>query len=152
MNHINYSKRFDYVFAVRNDAGAAISASWSITGDSEEDAQTKHFNGMVDAAFHYLAQTVLEKIEKRLRDGGSLVIGSCTLNAQGVAFQTPGFLFAKQRFLPWADVSVELASGEMVVSSRSSPSVKTAVAIKENDNAVLLPIVRKVLGGGDDRD
>ena len=148
VNHINHSKSFDYVFAVRNDAGASIRASWTITGDSKEETQTKHFNGMVEATFHYLSQTVLEKIEKRLRGGGLLVIGSCTLSAQGVAFQTPGFLFAKQRFLPWADVSVELTRGEMVVSSRSSPSVKTAVAIKENDNAVLLPIIRKVMGGG----
>lgn len=148
----NYSKRFDYVFAVRNDAGGVITASWSITDESKEDDNTKHFNDMVEAALHYLAQPVLAKVEKQLRAGGSVVVGSCTLNAQGVAFQTSGFLFAKQRFVTWADVSIELSHGEMVVASQSNPSIKTAVSIKENDNAVLLPIIRRVLVGGADGD
>lgn len=151
VNHIGYSKQYDYVFAVRNDAGAEISLSWSITGDENAAAQTKHFNGLVEAAFHYLAPTVLETVQKQLRGGGSLVIGSCTLSSQGVAFLTPGFLFAKQRFLPWSDVSVELASGEMLVSSHSSPSIKTSVGIKENDNAVLLPIIQTLLTAGKQR-
>ena len=138
------AERYEYVFVVKNDAGDTATASWK-TSKADETKQTDHFSSMVNACLSYLAEAAVEKIQRRLTGGNTVLIGPCTLSQQGISFQTQGFLFKKDRFVPWADVSTEIRNGQVVVSSKSQHGVTTSASMKDTDNAVLLPFLRSVM-------
>lgn len=138
------AERYEYVFVVKNDVGDSATASWK-TSKADETKQTEHFSSMVNACLSYLAEAAVEKIQRRLNSGNPVSIGPCTLSQQGISFQTQGFLFKKDRFVPWADVSTEIRNGQVVVSSKSQHGVTTSASMKDTDNAVLLPFLRSVM-------
>lgn len=139
-------ERYEYLFSVRNAAGHAIIASWT-TDKSSEEKQTAHWTSMVNAALNYLSSAVIEKIREHLLAGQQVVIGPCTLLRQGVAFQTQGLIFKKDRFIHWRDVLTESRNGQIDISSRTRSGVSVAVPMKDTDNAVLLPILSAMMEG-----
>lgn len=138
------AERYEYLLIVKNDAGESATAAWS-TSKADETKQTECFSSMVNACFNYLAEAAVGKIQRRLNGGNTVTIGPCTLSQQGISFQTQGFLFKKDRFVSWADVSTEIRNGQVVVSSKSQHGVTTSASMKDTDNAVLLPFVRSVM-------
>lgn len=138
------AERYEYLLVVKNDAGESATAAWS-TSKADETKQTECFSSMVNACLNYLAEAAVEKIQRRLKGGNTVSIGPCTLSHQGISFQTQGFLFKKDRFVSWADVSTEIRNGQVVVSSKSQQGVTTSASMKDTDNAVLLPFLRSVM-------
>ena len=138
------AERYEYLFTVKNNAGDIISASWGADKSSEK-RQTELFYGMVNAAMNYLVEAVLEKIWKRLTEGHPVAIGACTLSSQGVSFRTQGFIFRKDRFISWPDLSTEPRNGRVVVSSKTHPSIAIAVSMRDTENAVLLPFIQEMI-------
>ena len=138
------AERYEYLLVVKNDAGENATAAWS-TSKADETKQTEWFTSMVNACFNYLAEAAVEKIQRRLNAGNKVLIGPCTLSREGISFQTQGFLFKKDRFVSWADVSTEIRNGQVVVSSKSQQGVMTSASMKDTDNAVLLPFLRSVM-------
>lgn len=138
------AERYEYVIVVTNDSGVKATASWS-TSKADEVKQTEFFSKMVNACLNYLAETVVEKIQRRLNAGNTIQIGSCGLSRQGVSFQTQGIIFKKVRFVPWSDLETEIRNGQMVVSSKSQSGVATSVSMKGADNAVLLPFIQAIM-------
>jgi len=139
------AERYEYLFAVKNDAGESIATSWS-TDKSSEVAQTAFFTSMINAALSYLADAAIEKMQKRMQSGQSILIGPgplgpCTLTRQGISFKTQGLIFRKDRFLPWADVSTEVRNGQIIVSSIFQSGIETALSMRDTNNAVLLPLI-----------
>ena len=118
-----------------------IEVSWT-TFRAYEDEQVKHFSGMVNAALNYLGVTVAEKLQKKLAAGQQVVIGPCTLTRQGIAFQTQGFIFKKDRLVPWREVASDIRNGQIVIWSTTQPGgVSIAVSPRNAENAVLLPLI-----------
>ena len=138
------AEQYEYLLVVKNDAGENATAAWS-TSKADETKQTEWFSSMVNACLNYLAEAAVEKIRHRLTSGNTVLIGPCTLSQQGISFQTQGFLFKKDRFVSWADVSTEIRNGQVVVSSKSQQGVTISASMKDTDNAVLLPFLRSVL-------
>lgn len=138
------AERYEYSIVVGNDAGKTATATWSAS-KADEEKQTECFSRMVNACLNYLAEAVVEKIQRRLNSGNKVLIGPCTLSQQGISFQTQGFLFKKDRFVSWTDVSTEIRNGQVVVSSKSQHGVTTIASMKDTDNAVLLPFLRSVM-------
>jgi tetratricopeptide repeat protein len=138
-------ERYEYLFAVKDDTGESIAVVWS-TDQSSEAEQTAFFTSMINAALNYLAAAALEKMQKRMESGQSIVIGPgplgpCTLTPQGIAFKTQGLIFKKERFLPWADVSTEVRNGQIIVSSIVQSGIETTLSMRDINNAVLLPLI-----------
>ena len=138
------AERYEYLLVVKNDAGENATAAWS-TSKADETKQTEWFSSMVNACLNYLAEAAVEKIRHRLTSGNTVLIGPCTLSQQGISFQTQGFLFKKNRFVSWTDVSTEIRNGQVIVSSKSQHGVTTSASMKDTDNAVLLPFLRSVM-------
>jgi tetratricopeptide (TPR) repeat protein len=138
------AERYEYLIFARNDAGDTATASWSTTKDGE-DKQTEFFSQMVNACINCLAEAVVEKIQRRLKSGNAVTIGSCTVSQQGIGFQTQGIIFKKDRFVPWSDVATEICNGQVMVSSKSQHGVATSVSMRDVDNAVLLPFLRALI-------
>jgi tetratricopeptide (TPR) repeat protein len=138
------AERYEYLLVVKNDAGENATAAWS-TSKADETKQTEWFSSMVNACLNYLAEAAVEKIRHRLTSGSTVLIGPYTLSQQGISFQTQGFIFKKNRFVSWADVSTEIRNGQVVVSSKSQQGVMTSASMIDTDNAVLLPFLRSVM-------
>jgi tetratricopeptide (TPR) repeat protein len=138
------AERYEYLIVVTNDAGETAKAVWS-SSKGDEQKQTEFFGQMVNACLSYLAETVVEKIRRRLNAGNTVQIGSCSLSREGVSFQTQGILFKKDRFLPWPNLNTEIRNGQVVIFSKSQPGLETRVSMKDMDNAVLLPILCPIL-------
>ena len=138
------AERYEYLLIVKDDAGGSATAAWSTT-KADEAKQTEWFSAMVNACLNYLAEAAVEKIQRRLSAGNTVLIGPCTLSRQGISFQTQGFLFKTNRFVSWADLSTDIQNGQVVVSSKSQQGITTSASMKDTDNAVLLPFLRSVM-------
>jgi hypothetical protein len=138
------AERYEYILVVKNDAGESATAAWS-TSKADETKQTEFFSSMVNACLNYLAEAAVEKIQRRLNSGNTVLIEHCTLSRQGISFQTQGFIFKKERFIPWPDASTETRNGQVVISSKSQPGMTVSASMKDADNAVLLPLLRSVM-------
>lgn len=134
----------DYLLVIRNDAGESITATWR-TDAKDEEKQTGFFTTMINAVLNYLGVVVVEKLRKRLSAGQQVVIGPCTLTRQGVAFQTQGLIFKKDRFVQWSDVATDRRNGQVILSSTAESGVSVAMPMRETENAVLLPIISAMM-------
>lgn len=133
-----------YMFAVRNDANETIMASWT-SDRAIYTSQMGHFSSIANAAMHYLAPTVIDKFHKRLTAGQTVVIGPCTLTREGIAFQTSGLIFKKNRFIAWRDVATDTRNGQVFFASKVQNRIGIAVCMRDTDNAVLLPVVSDMM-------
>jgi tetratricopeptide (TPR) repeat protein len=147
------AETFEYFFRVNREPTSHygifsrddwIEVSWT-TGKASEDKQTKHFSGMVNAALNYLGMAVAEKLDKKLAAGQQIVIGPCTLMRQGIAFQTQGIIFKKDRLIPWGEIATNTRNGQIVLSSTTQNGVSIAMSLRDTENAVLLPIIVAIL-------
>lgn len=131
---------YDFLLSARDDTGKSITVTWRSHGDSTKE-QSEHFSSMIRATLSYLAETLIARLRVRILSGPPVAIGACTLDRNGVAFQTQGFIFRKDRHLRWADVVTETRNGDIVVRSRSQESVACTLPMRDTDNAVLLPFL-----------
>jgi tetratricopeptide (TPR) repeat protein len=147
------AESFEYFFRVNREPTSHygissrddwIEALWT-TGKASEDKQTKHFSGMVNAALNYLGVVVAEKVHKKLAAGQQVVIGPCTLTRQGIAFQTQGIIFKKDRLIPWHEAATDARNGQIVLSSATQNGVSIAMSPRNTENAMLLPMIVAVL-------
>jgi hypothetical protein len=102
------------------------------------------FKKAVDAVSYYLVPSLVETLVGRLEQGHSLTIGPCTLSRQGVAFST-GWIFTKDRLVPWPDVSTSMEGGHVSLRNTSDRRVSTNMALIDTDNAAILPILCSVM-------
>ena len=138
------AESYDYLLVATNDAGRIIRVSWT-SNKAGEDEQTKHFSGVVNAALNYLGVGVVEKLHKRLNAGQQIAIGPCMLNSQGIAFQTQGFLFKKDRFVSWRNINTDRRNGEVILTNKMEREVSIALSMRDTDNAVLLPVISTIM-------
>ena len=136
--------KYDYLFAITDDAGETIRASWCAS-DKREVNTTKHFDSIEQAALRYLADAAIGKMQAILQRGQSVVIGPCTLTKGGIKFKTQGLFFKKTQFVEWSEVSTEVQNGQVIVCKTSQPKVATTMSTRETDNAVLLPIITLIM-------
>ena len=138
------AKSIEYWLVATNDAGRTIQAMWWAS-KAGEDQQTTHFSGMVNAAMNYLGVIVAQKLHKRLVNGEQIVIGPCTLTRQGIAFQTQGFLFKKDRLVYWGDVTTDRRNGQIILTSKTASETSVAISMRDAENAVILPIINVIM-------
>ncbi len=135
---------YDFLLAAKDEAGKSITVAWRSQG-AGATAQREHFSAMIRAALSYLAEAVVARLHARILSGQPVTIGACTLDRHGVAFQTQGFIFRKDRHLRWGDVVAETRNGDIVVRSRSREGVACTLPMRDTDNAVLLPFLPSLM-------
>ncbi len=155
-NGIKTSHDFTMVFRGQHDI---IDVSWGARGvlglakglfrdknaivpiaDQSSDEQEVHFGKMIDAVIHFVAPSLLGKLIERAKSGRTYTIGPCTVSAQGLSFKT-GFIFSTVQQLPWRDIHTQIVNGSVHVMSRTNRKANTSMALKDVENAVLLPLL-----------
>jgi tetratricopeptide (TPR) repeat protein len=131
---------YDFLVSAKDGGGKSITVTWQSQGAGATE-QRERFSLMIRAALRYIAEDLIARLRTRILSGPPVVIGVCTLDRSGVAFQTQGFIFKKDRQLRWSDVVAETQNGDIVVRSRSQAGVACTLSSRDIDNAVLLPIL-----------
>jgi hypothetical protein len=133
-------ERFNYFFAVADNAGACFTVSWGADASTKEK-QSRLYGEVVTAALHYLAVLVIDHLKNRLLSGQRIEIGPCTLSRDGIGFRTEGWVVDTSRFVRWRDVATAIRDGHIIVSDSTRAEVSVAVEMSTVDNAVVLPIL-----------
>lgn len=133
-------ERLEYEFGAKNNSGDNIGISWK-TIKADESSSSEYFNSMVRGAMSYIAESVVNMIQKKIFDNGSASVGTCTFTKEGASFETQGTFFKKNRSIPWADIDAKLVSGYMVISSKRDSRAAISLDIRDTYNAVLIPFL-----------
>jgi tetratricopeptide (TPR) repeat protein len=112
--------------------------------DMSSADQEAIFRKAVDSVCHFLLSPVCMNLIARITSGASVSIGQCVLSQAGVNFDS-GLIFRKNHLVPWRDIGTQSGNGQIWIYSRANPKAKTAMAIKDIDNAVVLPIVCELM-------
>ncbi len=132
----SHGKSYNYLFAVKNKKGDEINFTWQATTDLEKNQG--YFDNFISAAYSYLLPSIIESIDNRLNAGHSIQIGTCKVNGLGIQFETKGWGFTSTQFVPWQRVHFDVENGDLIVSDRASPKIKTAMSLRLIDNAPVL--------------
>jgi tetratricopeptide (TPR) repeat protein len=131
---------YEFFFWAKDGDGRSITVNWRSQG-ADAAEQREHFSSMIRATLNYLAEHLVARLRTRILSGPPCDIGNCTLDRNGVAFQTQGFIFKKDHRIAWADVVAEARDGNIVVRSRSQQSAICKQSMRDIENAVLLPFL-----------
>ena len=136
ITHEGSVKSYDYLFAVKDNKGEEIRFAWKASTEIEKNQ--KYFSDFLDAALSYLAPSIVEKLDNRLKAGNIIQIGPCNITERGVQFETKGWVFSDTQFVPWQRVHLDVENGDLIVSDAASPKVRTEMSLRMIDNAPVL--------------
>ncbi len=129
-------KDYDFLFYVTAENGSRISFCWKVSRNHEENH--KHFGDLIDAAHSYIFPHLYKKLDRRLSSGNAIQLGGCKLTSRGIEFQTKGWVFSDDHFIPWDRVRISTENGEVIVQDAHSSKAKIALPLRETDNAPVL--------------
>jgi tetratricopeptide (TPR) repeat protein len=130
------SRSFEFLLAFVDENLNSLKINWTTSEDLEK--QQEAFNACQKASFYYIVPGLVERTQRRLRDGEQIRVGPCTLSKTGVSFQTQGWFTSKQRFVPWGRVGTEMQAGMLHVFDKAERSINIKSALSETENAVVL--------------
>ncbi len=133
----------NYFFNFKSDTSDSIQFKWSTVYSHEND---KINDSLINATLHYLIPSILQKQLDKLDRGQNLYIGDCKISKAGVYFEsTEWMFFSRTHFIPWAQVSFDIANGEIVVIDRNTPKKKINLSLRNTDNAITLQLLQEEL-------
>jgi hypothetical protein len=135
----------DFLFVFNSTDGSQIKFQWKASQDLEKD---KKFNKqLIDAIFQYILPGVIKKVSKQLKFtyNNTVKIGHCSITKAGIEFDTKGWLFSKSNFIPWSRVEFNIENGDLVVKDKFSTKIKTALSLREVDNAFILQFLQETM-------
>ena len=133
---------YDFLFSVGADDGRNILFQWQAHSNIKQ--QEENFQKLVNAAYNYLFPNLIERVQTRLSKGLSTLIGPCKLVEGGIIFETKGWIFASDHFVPWNRVLINLENGQVIVHDSRDHSKKIDFPLRETENAPLLPILADI--------
>ena len=129
----------DYLLAFRHQDSNTITFSWVASTNIEQS--DKHFDDLLQATFAYLVPPLVESVKLRIKNGGLVKVGKCTMKKEGVSFETPGWFAQKFFLIPWARVVIEIKNGQLKVADRFDSSKSITMPSIEAENMVVLRIL-----------
>lgn len=139
---------YDFLLVVGADDGRRITITWKSSNGIKE--QEEHFQGLVTASLNYLFPSLVNRVEKRLTTGRSITIGPCTVTAQGLLFESKGWIFTDSHTVPWRRVRQSMANGEMTIHDIQVSKATVTFPLRDTDNAPLLRALINIKNGADD--
>lgn len=130
-------KSYDFLMSFTADDGRRLNFGWH-SGEHDLENQRKNFEKLVSATFNYIFPSLIQKIEAKLSSGNSFYIGTCKLTKTGVSFESKGWFFTSQNFVPWKNVAISIENGVISVSDIINSRKNTSFSLRETDNAPLL--------------
>jgi hypothetical protein len=138
----NGTSTYDFLLAVKDGNGTEIRYNWQVSKDIENSE--KYFDQLLRAALNYLFPVVVKHIEGLLKVGKSVKIGPCSVTDSGISFETKGWFSNNQNFVPWQRLGINIANGDIFFFDKTSPGVKTSMALRTTDNATVLRFLAEI--------
>ncbi len=139
---------YDFLLVVGADDGRRININWK--SSSGIDEQEKHFQDLISACLNYLFPSLVERIVNRLATGRSIIIGPCTVSAQGLHFESKGWIFSDSYMVPWRRVRQSMDNGEVSIRDSQVSKAKVTFPFRDTDNAPVLRALINIKNGEDD--
>ncbi len=137
ITNATFGRTYEFLMAFRDVNGASVEFSWSARG-SEIEAQEAFFQKMASAALNYYAGQIASNVGAAIERRESVNIGPVILVKDGITFQTKGFIFSKDHFVPWRRVKTNVSNGDLIVWDELSPRTTISMTLRETYNAVIL--------------
>lgn len=139
---------YDFLLAVSAEDGRRININWKSVRDVER--QQEFFQGLITASLNYIFPSLVERVEKRLAAGRTITVGPCTISAQGLHFESKGWIFTDSHMVPWRRIRQSMDNGEITVRDIQVSKAKVTFPLRDTDNAPLLRALINIKNGGDD--
>lgn len=136
-----YNTSFEFLLDFRDDNLKSLKINWKASENVEKHQDA--FNDCIKASLFYIVPGIVEKAERRLKEGELIRVGPCTLTKTGVSFQTKGWFVSKDRFVPWGRVGTEVDAGMLHVFDKAERTINVKSPLSEAENAVVLQFLAK---------
>lgn len=136
----------EYMMRFRSVSGQEIRFGWQSNEALESWRFCEElFPRMLDATSNYVLPSVYSRFLQSMDAGGTVVVGPCMVSKLGVKFETRGWLFAKENFVAWGDLVIEVQNGDVIVSSSRQWGTKTSMPLWDVYNAPLLKYLQMMM-------
>lgn len=135
----NNASIYDFLMAFRANNRRSVQFAWKATKDLEQ--QQKNFNNLIEAVFAYVVPFVVDKIETKLKDHQTVLIGSCLVSDHAIQFEKKGWISSKTCVVPWWRTNITIDNGEITVSDAAAPKDRISMPLRETENAPILQLL-----------
>ncbi len=103
------------------------------------------FNNILDALFHQVVPSLIQRLAENIVSGMPLQVGDCRLTTKGIYITTGALMWKKETLVPFPDLKFNKYSGQIAVSSVKDTGIKTSMAIRDIWNSALLEFITKAV-------
>ena len=134
---------YDFLFVFKSDKGKSITFSWVTSKDIEK--HQGYNSNFIKAIFHYIMPNIVENQLNKIIRGYQLNIGGCNISKNGVEFETQGWIFTKQHYIPWSRVDFDISNGSLIVFDKGEIKKQISLTLRDIDNAMIIQFLKEEL-------